>query len=131
MFKKVELDKKWPEIEEEILKFWKEEKIFEKSVEQRKDSDRFIFYEGPPTANGKPGIHHVLARIFKDVICRFKTIEGYYVPRIAGWDTHGLPVELEVEKNLGINGKKEIEKYGIQKFVEECKKSVFQYKRMG
>lgn len=129
MFKKVELDKKWPEIEEEILKFWKEEKIFEKSVEQRKDSDRFIFYEGPPTANGKPGIHHVLARIFKDVICRFKTIEGYYVPRIAGWDTHGLPVELEVEKNLGINGKKEIEKYGIQKFVEECKKSVFQYKK--
>ncbi|HOW03262.1 MAG TPA: class I tRNA ligase family protein, partial [Caldisericia bacterium] len=122
MFKKVELDKKWPEIEEDILKFWKEEKIFEKSVEQRKDSDRFIFYEGPPTANGKPGIHHVLARIFKDVICRFKTIEGYYVPRIAGWDTHGLPVELEVEKNLGINGKKEIEKYGIQKFVEECKK---------
>jgi len=129
VFKKIELDKRWPEIEEKILKFWKDSNIFHKSIEQRKGKERFVFYEGPPTANGKPGIHHVLVRIFKDIACRFKTMEGYYVPRIAGWDTHGLPVELEVEKNLNISGKKEIEKYGIEKFIEECKKSIFQYKR--
>lgn len=128
MFNKIELSKKWPEIEKEILEFWKTSDIFHKSIEQRSERERFVFYEGPPTANGKPGIHHVLARIFKDIVCRFKTMEGYYVPRIAGWDTHGLPVELEVEKNLNISGKREIEEYGIGNFIEECKKSVFQYK---
>jgi isoleucyl-tRNA synthetase len=114
--------------EEEILEFWKKNKIFEKSVEQRKGKE-FIFYEGPPYANGRPGIHHVEARAFKDIILRYKTMRGYYAPRRAGWDTHGLPTEMEVEKKLGIKSKKEIEeKIGIEKFVEEARKNVFLYK---
>ncbi|MFH1048993.1 MAG: class I tRNA ligase family protein, partial [Patescibacteria group bacterium] len=114
--------------EEEILKFWEENKIFEKSVEQRSGLKEFIFFEGPPTANGKPGIHHVLARSFKDIICRYKTMRGFKVERKAGWDTHGLPVELQVEKELKISSKPEIEKYGIEEFNKKCKASVWEYK---
>ncbi len=113
--------------EEEILKFWKENKIFEKTLEKKSPKGEFVFYEGPPTANGRPGIHHLEARAFKDAIPRYKTMQGYHVPRKGGWDTHGLPVELEVEKHLGLKSKKEIEQYDIAKFNEECKKSVWKY----
>ncbi len=119
----------FPQKEKEILNFWKREKIFEKSISQRKKSPDFVFYEGPPTANAKPGIHHVLSRVFKDIICRYKTMQNFRVERKAGWDTHGLPVELEIEKKLGIKSKKEIEKYGIAKFNKACKKSVWDYKK--
>src|SRR3989344_3052412 len=91
-------------IEEKILKFWNDREIFERSVKEREDKKRFVFYDGPPTANGRPGIHHFIGRIFKDFIPRYKTMQGYYVPRKAGWDTHGLPVEIEVEKELGFKG---------------------------
>src|SRR3989344_5171626 len=108
---------KLPEIEEKVLKFWKENRIFEKSLNLRRAQGEkakvFRFFEGPPTANGRPGIHHVLGRAFKDVIPRFKTMQGYLVNRKAGWDTHGLPVEIEVEKELGLKNKQEIEKFGI------------------
>lgn len=114
--------------EEEVLKFWKENKIFEKSIENRSKGEVFTFFDGPPTANGKPHVGHVLTRAIKDLIPRYKTMKGYSVLRKAGWDTHGLPVELEVEKALNIDGKPEIEKYGIGKFNEECKKSVWKYK---
>ncbi len=125
--------------EEKILEFWRENKIFEKSMKEREGKKEFIFYEGPPTANGKPGIHHVEARAFKDAIPRYKTMRGYHVRRKGGWDTHGLPVELQVEKKLGLNSKKAIEEYGIEKFNKECKESVWEYldiwnkftKRMG
>ncbi|HUT96420.1 MAG TPA: isoleucine--tRNA ligase [Candidatus Paceibacterota bacterium] len=120
-----------PEIEKKILEFWKENKIFEKSLAKPLDKAQgndFVFYEGPPTANGKPGIHHVLARVFKDLIPRYKTMQGYYVGRKAGWDTHGLPVELEVEKLLGLKNKKDIENYGIEKFNQKCKESAWKYK---
>lgn len=114
--------------EEEILKFWKEQQIFQKSLEKNTNSGKeFIFFEGPPTANGHPGIHHLEARAFKDAMPRYKTMQGYYVRRKGGWDTHGLPVELQVEKQLGLKSKKEIEKYGIEKFNEQCKESVWQY----
>ena len=116
-----------PEIEEKVLEFWRTDAIFEKSLAFRTKGKKFVFYEGPPTANGRPGLHHVLARSFKDIILRYKSMRGFYVPRRAGWDTHGLPVEIEVEKKLGIKSKKEIESYGIAKFNEECKKSVWQY----
>ena len=113
--------------EEKILQFWKENKIFEKSLKKEAPKGEFVFYEGPPTANGRPGIHHIEARAFKDAIPRYKTMQGYHVPRKGGWDTHGLPVELEVEKQLGLKSKKEIEQYGIAKFNEECRKSVWKY----
>jgi isoleucyl-tRNA synthetase len=113
--------------EEKVLAFWKEHKIFEKSLEKEAPKGEFVFYEGPPTANGRPGIHHLEARSFKDAIPRYKTMRGFRVPRKGGWDTHGLPVELEVEKQLGLKSKKEIEQYGIAKFNEECKKSVWKY----
>lgn len=113
--------------EEEILAFWKENRIFEKSVEKAATEGDFIFYEGPPTANGRPGVHHVESRSFKDAIPRYKTMRGYRVPRRAGWDTHGLPVELEVEKKLGFKGKKDIEDYGIADFNKKCRESVFEY----
>ncbi|RLF64905.1 MAG: isoleucine--tRNA ligase [Thermoplasmata archaeon] len=116
-----------PKIEQEIIRFWEENKIFEKSLELRKNGRRFVFLEGPPTANGMPHPGHVLTRTAKDVILRYKTMNGYYVERKAGWDTHGLPVEIEVEKLLGLKNKQEIEEYGIKKFNEECKKSVFKY----
>ncbi len=115
--------------EQEILKFWKEKKIFEKSIKQRAKARDFVFYEGPPTANAKPGIHHVLSRVYKDIICRYKTMRGFRVLRKAGWDTHGLPVELEIEKKLGLKSKKDIEKYGIAKFNQKCKQSVWTYKQ--
>ncbi len=115
--------------EEKILKLWKEKKIFEKSLEKTKDKPRFIFYEGPPFANGLPGIHHLLARAFKDIILRYKTMQGFFVERRAGWDTHGLPTEMETEKKLNIKSKKEIEKLGVQKFIEECRNNVFTYKK--
>ncbi|MBT6067639.1 class I tRNA ligase family protein, partial [bacterium] len=119
----------FPQIEEEILKYWQDKDIFKKSLEKESKKGPFTFYEGPPTANGMPGIHHVLARAFKDLIPRFKTMQGYFVERKAGWDTHGLPVELQVEKKLEISGKGDIEKFGIGKFNEECKKSVWQYQK--
>ena len=115
----------YPGLEKEILKFWEDRKIFEKSLEQRKDRKYFSFYEGPPTVNGKPGIHHVLARAIKDTICRFKTMQGYFVRRQAGWDTHGLPVEISVEKKLGLKNKADVEAYGVDKFNAECKKFVY------
>jgi isoleucyl-tRNA synthetase len=118
----------FPALEAETLERWKRERIFQKTLEQTKNGPRFVFFEGPPTANGKPGIHHVLARAFKDVIPRFQTMQGYFVERKAGWDTQGLPVELEVEKQIGVSGKKDIEKYGIVKFNEQCKESVWMYK---
>lgn len=116
-----------PEQEKEILDFWEEENIFEKSLEKNKDKENFVFYDGPITVNARPGIHHVLARIFKDIIPRFKTMNGYFVERKNGWDTHGLPVELEVEKNLDFETKKEIEDYGIEKFNKKCKENVKKY----
>ncbi len=118
----------YSQIEEEILKFWKKNEIFEKSIELREGSKPFAFYEGPPTANGKPGLHHVMARTLKDLVCRYKTMQGYKVNRKAGWDTHGLPVEIEVEKQLGIKSKSEIPAFGVAKYNAECRKSVFTYK---
>jgi isoleucyl-tRNA synthetase len=117
----------FPDLEKEILAFWHDQEIFQKTQEKRKDGKPFIFYEGPPTANGKPGVHHVLARVFKDVILRYKTMQGFNIDRKAGWDTHGLPVELQVEKELGISGKKQIEEYGIEAFNERCKESVHKF----
>jgi len=119
----------FPDLEKKILKFWRKDKIFQRSVDEKPKSRNFVFYEGPPTANGKPGIHHVLSRAYKDVVCRYKTMQGFRVERKAGWDTHGLPVELEVEKKLGIKNKEDIEKYGIAKFNKLCKKSVWLYKQ--
>ncbi|SKC48543.1 isoleucine--tRNA ligase [Maledivibacter halophilus] len=115
------------ENEKEISKFWDEIDILKKSVETREGKEPFIFYEGPPTANGRPGIHHVISRTLKDSVCRYKTMQGYQVKRKAGWDTHGLPVEIEVEKQLNLNNKQEIEEYGLDKFNEKCRESVFKY----
>lgn len=117
-----------PELEEKILKFWEDNKIFEKSLEKTKKGKTFVFYEGPPTANGLPGVHHAEARAFKDVILRYKTMRGFHVPRKAGWDTHGLPVEIEVEKALGFKTKQDIESYGIASFNQKAKESVWRYK---
>ena len=116
--------------EQEISKYWEEIDLLHKSVETRDEDKPFIFYEGPPTANGKPGIHHVMARTLKDLVCRYKTMEGYQVKRKAGWDTHGLPVEIEVEKQLGLKNKHEIEEYGIEKFNKQCRESVFKYEKL-
>ncbi|MBI4101390.1 MAG: class I tRNA ligase family protein, partial [Candidatus Nealsonbacteria bacterium] len=118
----------FPKLEEKILAFWRKNRVFERSVEGRAKARDFVFYEGPPTANGRPGIHHVLSRVFKDIVCRYKTMRGFRVARSAGWDTHGLPVELEIEKKFGIRSKPEIEKFGIEKFNQECRKSVWLYK---
>jgi len=117
----------FPGLELEVMKTWTEERTFERSLELREDGPRFVFYEGPPTANGKPGTHHVLARTFKDVVPRYRTMKGFYVERKAGWDTHGLPVELEIEKKLGISGKQQIEAFGIAKFNDLCRQSVYEY----
>ncbi|MGC9093316.1 MAG: isoleucine--tRNA ligase [Bacteroidota bacterium] len=127
MFKELTDKIDYPENEKAVLEFWKVHRIFEKSIALREGGPRFIFYEGPPTANGKPGIHHVMARTLKDLICRYKTMCGYQVPRKAGWDTHGLPVEIEVEKKLGLTHKDEIETFGIEKFNALCRQSVFEY----
>ena len=118
---------KYPETEQNILQFWSKNKIFQKSVESRSEEKSFTFYEGPPTANGKPGIHHVMARTLKDIVCRYKTMRGYRVERKAGWDTHGLPVEIEVEKTLGIKNKSEVATYGVEKYNKACRESVFTY----
>jgi len=127
MFKPVNSRVNFPEMEAPILAGWKQGDIFRRSVAAREGGERFVLYEGPPTANGSPGIHHVLARVFKDVIPRYKVMKGYYAPRIGGWDTHGLPVELEVEKQLGFSGKTQIEQYGIAEFNAKCRESVFGY----
>lgn len=132
-FKPVTSQVDFPTLEEETLKFWDDNHTFKKSVEQRKGHDRFVFYEGPPTANGRPGIHHVLVRSFKDIVCRYKTMKGFLVERKAGWDTHGLPVEIEVEKELGLRGKQDILELkdtqfeSIKFFNEKCRQSVFRY----
>ncbi len=128
MFKQYSEKASYPEIEERILKFWEDNGIFEKSIESRDASKPFTFYEGPPTANGQPGIHHVMARTIKDLICRYKTMKGFRVNRKAGWDTHGLPVEIEVEKQLGIKSKSEIPEFGVEKYNKACRSSVFTYK---
>lgn len=130
MHKKVTTDLNFVEREKDTLNFWKENNIFDKMVEHRKAGDDYTFYDGPPTANGQPHIGHVLTRVVKDIIPRYRTMKGYNVLRKAGWDTHGLPVELEVEKRLGIDGKEQIEEYGLEPFIEECKKSVWKYKGM-
>ncbi|MDO8591002.1 MAG: class I tRNA ligase family protein [bacterium] len=115
------------EKEEEVLKFWQERRIFEKSLNKASPKGDFIFYEGPPTANARPGVHHLEARAFKDAIPRYKTMQGFNVRRKGGWDTHGLPVELAVEKELGLKSKKEIETYGIEAFNKKCRESVWKY----
>ena len=128
MYKKVSTKLDSVEREKEVIEFWKKNDIFKKSLKIREGHPTFMFYDGPPTANGKPHIGHIETRVFKDVIPRFWTMKGYEVPRKAGWDTHGLPVELEVEKMLGINGKPQIEKYGVEPFIQKCKESVWKYK---
>ena len=130
MYKKNDSSKSFMDIEKDILELWKEKDIIQKNFDLNEGGESFTFYDGPPTANGKPHIGHVLTRVMKDIIPRYKVMKGYKVPRKAGWDTHGLPVELEVEKKLGINGKPGIEAYGIEKFVKECKDSVFSYVNM-
>lgn len=130
MYKKVSTDLNFVQRENKVLDFWNENKIFEKSIELRHEGPIYTFYDGPPTANGKPHIGHVLTRVIKDMIPRYRTMKGYKVIRKAGWDTHGLPVELEVEKSLGIDGKDQIEDYGLEPFIEECKHSVWKYKGM-
>ncbi len=127
MYKPVDTNLNFVEREKEILAFWKENEIFEKSVDKNEGHECFNFYDGPPTANGKPHIGHILTRVMKDIIPRYKTMKGYHVRRKAGWDTHGLPVELEVEKLLGMDGKQDIEKYGIEPFIKQCKQSVWKY----
>ena len=128
MYKKVSTNLDSVEREKEVIEFWKKNDIFKKSLKIREGHPTFMFYDGPPTANGKPHIGHIETRVFKDVIPRFWTMKGYEVPRKAGWDTHGLPVELEVEKMLGINGKPQIENYGVEPFIQKCKESVWKYK---
>ncbi|MCD8020510.1 MAG: isoleucine--tRNA ligase [Clostridiales bacterium] len=130
MYKKVSTNLNFVDREKETAKFWKDNDIFKKSMEQREGSPVYTFYDGPPTANGKPHIGHVLTRVIKDMIPRYRTMKGYMVPRKAGWDTHGLPVELEVERELGLDGKEQIEEYGLDPFISKCKESVWKYKGM-
>ena len=130
MYQKVSTNLNFVEREKKTEQFWKENHIFEKSMEHRKEGETYTFYDGPPTANGKPHIGHVLTRVIKDMIPRYRTMKGYMVPRKAGWDTHGLPVELEVEKLLGLDGKEQIEEYGLVPFIDKCKESVWKYKGM-
>ena len=130
VYEKVPTDLKFVEREREVEKFWKDNDIFQKSIDSRKEGETYTFYDGPPTANGKPHIGHVLTRVIKDMIPRYRTMKGYMVPRKAGWDTHGLPVELEVEKKLGLDGKEQIEEYGLEPFIRHCKESVWKYKGM-
>jgi isoleucyl-tRNA synthetase len=127
MFSPVNSKVNFPQMEENILKLWKDRKAFEQSVERRKGTPRFVLYEGPPTANGSPGMHFAMPRVLKDIIPRYKTMKGYYAPRIGGWDTHGLPVEIEIEKKLGFSGKAQIEEYGIARFNDLCRQSVLGY----
>ena len=127
MYRKVSTDLSFVDREKEIVDFWKKNDIFKKSIKNREGAEIFTFFDGPPTANGKPHIGHVLTRAIKDLIPRYRTMKGYLVERKAGWDTHGLPVELEVEKSLGISGKPQIENYGVEDFIKKCKDSVFVY----
>ena len=130
MYKKVTTDLNFVEREKATEKFWKDNDIFQKSMDSRKEGETYTFYDGPPTANGKPHIGHVETRTIKDMIPRYQTMKGKYVPRKAGWDTHGLPVEIEVEKLLGLDGKEQIEEYGMEPFIKQCKESVWKYKGM-
>jgi len=130
IYEKVNSDMNFVDREKKVGEFWKENKIFEKSIESRREGTPYVFYDGPPTANGKPHIGHVLTRVIKDMIPRYRTMKGCMVPRKAGWDTHGLPVELEVEKLLGLDGKEQIEEYGLDPFIQKCKESVWKYKGM-
>ena len=130
MYQKVDTNLNFVDREKKVEEFWKQNHIFEKSMEHRKDGETYTFYDGPPTANGKPHIGHVLTRVIKDMIPRYRTMKGYMVPRKAGWDTHGLPVELEVEKLLNLDGKEQIEQYGLEPFIKKCKESVWKYKGM-
>ncbi len=130
IYEKVNSDMNFVDREKKVEEFWKENKIFEKSIDERREGEPYVFYDGPPTANGKPHIGHVLTRVIKDMIPRYRTMKGYMVPRKAGWDTHGLPVELEVEKLLGLDGKEQIEEYGLDPFIQKCKESVWKYKGM-
>ena len=130
MYSKVDTNMNFVEREHKVIDFWKDKKIFQKSMDSRKDGETYTFYDGPPTANGKPHIGHMLTRVIKDMIPRYQTMKGKYVPRKAGWDTHGLPVELEVEKLLGLNGKDQIEAFGMEPFIRQCKESVWKYKGM-
>src|SRR5512135_3804774 len=123
----------WPDLsadrlEQAQLELWKAERLFQRTLDAGRDGPPYVFFEGPPTANGRPGIHHVFARTIKDLVCRYHTMLGEGVTRIAGWDTHGLPVEIEVERQLQISGKKQIEAYGVEKFKRLCRESVFAYK---
>lgn len=127
MFREVSARVNVIQLEEDILRFWKEQRIFEKSIEIRKGGPLYVFYEGPPGANGSPGVHHVLARLYKDVVCRYWTMKGYHVPRKAGWDTHGLPVELDVENSLALTSKAQIEEYGVARFNDHCRSTAFKY----
>jgi isoleucyl-tRNA synthetase len=129
MYEKVSTNLNFPLREKKIEEFWRENRIFEKTVEARRGAPSYTFYDGPPTANGKPHIGHVLTRVVKDTIPRYHTMKGELVPRKAGWDTHGLPVELEVEKQLGLDGKEQIEEYGVEPFIGKCKESVWKYEK--
>src|ERR1700759_4849267 len=126
-FAPVDPKQSFPDLEQGVLERWREQDLFARSLAARAEAPIWSFYEGPPTANGRPGSHHVLARVFKDIYPRYRTMTGYRVPRKAGWDCHGLPVELEVEKQLGISSKQEIEEYGIAEFNQRCRESVFEY----
>lgn len=130
MYKKIDGSKSFVQMEREVLDFWNKNNIVDKSFALNEEGEYFTFYDGPPTANGKPHVGHVLTRVIKDLIPRYKVMKGYKVLRKAGWDTHGLPVELEIEKKLGISGKEEIEKFGVEEFIKECKDSVFTYSSM-
>ena len=130
MYKKVELKDGFVGMEQNVAKVWKEKDIVKKNFAMNEGKRYFTFYDGPPTANGKPHVGHIETRVMKDIIPRYKVMKGYHVDRKAGWDTHGLPVELEIEKKLGISGKQQIEEYGVEKFVKECKESVFTYVHM-
>src|SRR4051812_3189871 len=126
-FEPVDPKQSFPELEERVLARWREEGVFERSLAQREGAPEWTFYEGPPTANGRPGSHHVLARVFKDVFPRYRTMRGYHVQRKGGWDCHGLPVEIAVERQLGIQSKEDIEAFGIAEFNERCREAVFSY----
>ena len=127
MYNNLEDNIKFPDLERDILAYWKQNDTFRKSISSKRGKKEFTFYEGPPTANGLPGIHHVISRTVKDMICRYKTMSGYKVFRKAGWDTHGLPVEVEVEKKLGFRSKDDIKQFGATKFNIACKDSIFTY----
>ena len=128
MYDKAEPNKDFTEREREVIEFWKQNDVFGKTLDATAKGKEFSFYDGPPTANGKPHIGHILTRVMKDIIPRYKTMKGFHVRRKAGWDTHGLPVELEVEKTLGFDGKGDIEKFGVEPFIGKCKESVWKYK---